>query len=79
MSSDWDQFLVVNLGLDCMVILGQYEIKRFEFYEFFQFFGFLVDSETLIEMIIYENPTVKRKGVLFLSFNYFMHLLNFRK
>ena len=44
-SSDWDQFLVVNLSLDCMVILGQYEIKRFEFYEFFRFFGFLVDPD----------------------------------
>ena len=51
-SSDWDQFLwllVVNLGLDFMVILGQYEIKRFEFYVFFQFFGFLVDSDNRVK------------------------------
>ena len=31
-----------NLGLDFMVILGQYEIKRFEFYEFFQFLASLL-------------------------------------
>ena len=46
--SDCDQFLwllIVILGLAFVVILGQYQIKRFEFYEFFWFFGCLVDSD----------------------------------
>ena len=48
LSSDWDQFfrlLVLILGFDFVVILGQYQIKTFEFYEFFWFFGFLVESD----------------------------------